>query len=982
VRIATRLRISAAATAAALVTVVPVLYWAFLDFNSAKSDADLFVAIKLNFVERISLKDQYFLYPEERVRLLWEDSKKASGQLFQTVKIRLDGEREKQALERLENAIEGADSVFGRIVNNTENLTSTTGSLAVFQEFDKRLYSQMLLKATSARRAISDLEDSAAKRVELAYRRLALTSGLLALILALVIVLNALQITRLISRRLLALHGGAGLVARGDLGHRIDTDGNDEFSELARSINAMTEELQVLTTDLEAKVRERTAELVQSESHLRAVIEAEPECIHIVDAQGRVAQMNPAGLAMFQADAPSDVVGRHLSTLLAPEYRAAFAAMHQRVLVGESAQLEFEVIGLKGRRRWLETHAAPMAGRDQNVQLAVTRDITERKQSEAQLKLAASVFTFAREGIMITDPTGKIVDVNDAFTRITGYCRDDVLGRTPRILSSGRHDATFYAEMWRSLLADGHWSGEVWNRRQNGVLFPEMQTISAVRDALGRTVQYVALFSDITALKEHQSQLERIVHFDALTNLPNRVLLADRLQQAMAQSQRRDKKVAVVFLDLDGFKAVNDLHGHHVGDELLITLAAGMKQVLRDGDTLARIGGDEFVAVLIDLPDAQAPEPLLGRLLAAAAKPVAVGDVTVQVSASLGVAIYPQGPTVYADQLLRQADHAMYQAKLAGKNRFHVFDSKQDSTARSHHQGVDRIRLALEQREFVLHYQPKVNMRTGQVIGAEALIRWQHPERGLLAPAEFLPLVEDHPLSVSIGEWVIDNALTQVERWRVAGLDLPVSVNIGARQLQHPDFCERLRASLAAHPAVEASYLELEVLETNALADLAQVSQVIADCAQIGVEFALDDFGTGYSALTYLKSLRVATLKIDQSFVIGMLDDPDDRLILEGVIGLARAFKCQVVAEGVETVPHGSFLLQMGCELAQGYGIARPMPADAVPNWANAWKAPAAWSSFSRQRALDARGAWEIDVVRLDTGEIHADACPADHLPG
>jgi EAL domain-containing protein (putative c-di-GMP-specific phosphodiesterase class I) len=320
-----------------------------------------------------------------------------------------------------------------------------------------------------------------------------------------------------------------------------------------------------------------------------------------------------------------------------------------------------------------------------------------------------------------------------------------------------------------------------------------------------------------------------------------------------------------------------------------------------------------------------------------------VGDFTVQVSASLGVTFYPQAQPIEADQLLRQADQAMYQAKLAGRNRYHVFDALQDSDLRIHHEDLQHIQRALERREFVLHFQPKVNMRTGQVIGAEALIRWQHPEKGLLAPAAFLHVIEEHPLAVAIGEWVIDTALSQIEQWRAAGLDLSVSVNIGARQLQQGDFVERLQGILAAHPTVLTSHLELEILETSALKDMAQVSSVIAACEQIGIAFALDDFGTGYSSLTYLKRLHVKQLKIDQSFVHDMLQDAQDRSILQGIISLASAFKREVIAEGVESIAHGTALLELGCDLAQGYGIARPMPGDTMPEWTKAWRADAAW---------------------------------------
>jgi diguanylate cyclase (GGDEF)-like protein/PAS domain S-box-containing protein len=570
-------------------------------------------------------------------------------------------------------------------------------------------------------------------------------------------------------------------------------------------------------------------------------------------------------------------------------------------------------------------------------------DVTERMATEEKLRLAASVFTHTSDAITITLADGTIIDVNDAFTRITGYSRDEALGQRTNLLSSGLHNKAFYKAMWRDLLETGHWHGEIWNRRKNGEVFAEMLTINAVRGSHGGVEQYVALFSDITALKQHQAQLEHIAHYDALTSLPNRVLLADRLHQGLAQAQRRGQLLAVAYLDLDGFKAINDVHGHDVGDQVLVALSELMRQTLREGDTLARLGGDEFVAVLVDLADVAACEPLLTRLLAAAAQPVVVGDGSVQVSASLGVTFYPQAREVDADQLLRQADQAMYQAKTAGRNRYCVFDAEADHSVRGHHDSLDRIARAISDGEMVLHFQPKVNLRTGEVMGMEALVRWQHPERGLLAPALFLPLIEDHPLAIDLGEWVIQAALDQMVDWQQAGLHLPVSVNIGARQLQQPNFSARLQELLLACPAVVPGDLELEVLETSALEDVTVVSRVIEACRAIGVKFALDDFGTGYSSLTYLKRLPVSMLKIDQSFVRDMLDDPDDLAILQGVIGLANAFRRDVIAEGVETVAHGVMLLQLGCELAQGYGIARPMAPDSVPAWCAAWRPDAAW---------------------------------------
>ena len=576
-----------------------------------------------------------------------------------------------------------------------------------------------------------------------------------------------------------------------------------------------------------------------------------------------------------------------------------------------------------------------------------------RKRAEEQLRLAASVFTHAREGIMITDADGKIIDVNETFSQITGYAKREVLGQNPRLLKSGRQDPAFYHMLWRNLIDQGHWTGEIWNRKKNGECYPQMLTISTVRDGKGDIGHFVAVFSDITALKDNEKRLEHLAHYDALTSLPNRVLLADRMKQAMMQTLRRRQLLAVVYLDLDGFKSVNDRYGHDVGDQLLVNLSARLKLALREGDTLARLGGDEFVAMLLDLPDTSTCLPMLERLLAVTRQSIEVGELDLEVSASLGVTFYPQDDDIDADQLLRQADQAMYQAKLAGKGRFHLFDAEQDRNVRGHHESIDRIRRALEEREFVLYYQPKVNTRTGALIGVEALIRWQHPERGLLAPAVFLPVIEDHPLSIEIGEWVIDSALSQIRHWREAGLHIPISVNVGARQLLQKDFTASLRRILARYPETQPGDLNIEVLETSALEDLAQVSRIIDECRNIGVRFSLDDFGTGYSSLTYLKRLSVDQLKVDQSFVRGMLDDPDDLAILGGVLSLAEAFSRDVIAEGVETVAHGAMLLQLGCELAQGYGIARPMPAENIPGWIQVWRPDPAWSNLPPIRRDD-----------------------------
>ena len=546
-----------------------------------------------------------------------------------------------------------------------------------------------------------------------------------------------------------------------------------------------------------------------------------------------------------------------------------------------------------------------------------------------------------------TDDTGIILDVNDTFSQSTGYSREEALGKNPRILQSERQSSEFYVDMWQALLKEGYWSGEIWNTRKSGEQYAEMKTISAIRDEQGIITHYVSLGNDITPMKNHQNQLEHIAHFDILTNLPNRVLLSDRLSQSMLNCSRHEQSLAVVFLDLDGFKVINDTYGHDVGDELLIALSMNMKEALRDGDTLSRIGGDEFVAVLTEITTAEDCKPVLERLLHAASESVFIGDIILNISASIGITLYPQD-SVDTDQLMRHADQAMYVAKQSGKNRYHFFDLAQDDAIKVQRESIEAIRSALDNHQFVLHYQPKVNMRTGKVAGVEALIRWQHPERGLLSPVDFLPVIENHVLMIEIGEWVIDTALTQISQWQVTGLNCPLntSVNIAAIQLQQTNFVGRLTTLLLDHPDVAPRYLELEILETSALEDLNYVSTIMNDCIDLGVKFALDDFGTGYSSLTYLRRLPAKLIKIDQSFVRDMLNDADDLAIVEGVIALAKSFKRDVIAEGVETVEHGTVLLQLGCELAQGYGISRPMPASEIPAWVNDWKPDMSWQAI------------------------------------
>lgn len=479
----------------------------------------------------------------------------------------------------------------------------------------------------------------------------------------------------------------------------------------------------------------------------------------------------------------------------------------------------------------------------------------------------------------------------------------------------------------------------------------DVRTTCIVTQKDGVSKRLTGIFQDISDQKAIQRQLESInfdlekanealqlsAQYDALTKLPNRTLLADRMQQAIAHSARHNKSVAVAFIDLDEFKAVNDSYGHSFGDEFLRKVSIKLQGVLRKSDTLARIGGDEFVAILAEIDQPSDSITTLKRMLDAVSTTINVYGKLLQVSASIGVTYFPQDNSE-PDQLLRHADQAMYLAKQQGKNRYHIFNIAQDVAAKHQQEALERINTALLDNEFRLYYQPKIDLRTKQVIGFEALIRWSHPERGILPPNVFLPTIEEDVLGIKLGEWVIKEALQQLEIWRSAGINLPVSVNISPYQLQHVEFVQQLGQLIKQSPTFRENTLELEILESSALRDIEHVSGIITDCKKLGVTFSIDDFGTGYSSLTYLKRLPAEYLKIDQSFVRDMLSDKEDLAIILGIIELAKAFSLKVIAEGVETAAHGEQLLDSGCYFAQGYGIARPMPANEVPPWIERWK--------------------------------------------
>ena len=689
-------------------------------------------------------------------------------------------------------------------------------------------------------------------------------------------------------------------------------------------------------------------EIQRRQDNFAGLLDALEDYIFVVDFEGRIQHHNQA-VSKFLGYASGELIGQSIISVSPPAHQAEAAQLAADVLDGRRLRGRTVFQATDGREVSVDARIVDGYWNGQPVHIGVSRDISEKLLAEEKQRLAASVFDYAQEGIIIADPDGVIIEVNAAFSKLTGYAREDVIGEKTEKLRSGHHKPGFYRQLWHEIRTVGHWSGEIWNRKKSGEAFVEFLTISAVRGPNGEITHLVGIFSDITLIKEHHQRLEQLAHFDALTQLPNRTLLADRMQLAMMQCMRSGKILAVCYLDLDGFKPVNDKFGHAAGDRLLVEVAQRLRECIRTCDTVARLGGDEFVLLFTSLDNERKADQAVERVIETLGRPFLVDGQAVQLSASIGVTLYPQDGAD-SDTLLRQADQAMYLAKQAGRNRYHLYDIERDRRARIRHDEIARIREGLFNDEFVLYYQPKVNMRKGEVIGAEALIRWQHPELGFLLPGDFLPAIEGDVLSAELGDWVLRQAIGQLAEWIALGLNLSISVNISGEHLQQPHFVERLTELLAAHPSVPPTLLELEILETTALEDIVRINDVFAACHQLGVRFALDDFGTGYSSLTYFRRLPAEVLKIDQSFVRDMLDDPDDLAIVEGVIGMTRAFRRQVVAEGVESVEHGLALLLLGCDEAQGFGIARPMPAACLPGWIESFQADDLWLSASSFR--------------------------------
>lgn len=539
--------------------------------------------------------------------------------------------------------------------------------------------------------------------------------------------------------------------------------------------------------------------------------------------------------------------------------------------------------------------------------------------------VARMIFENSGEGIVITDTRGRILHVNPAFEAITGYAAHEVIGNNPSMLQSGAQDDTYYRTMWQALLDSGQWRGEIWNRRKSGETYPEWLDIRAVLNDDGHCVNYVGMFSDISSVREAQDRLAFLARHDALTRLPNRILLGERIKHALKRAERHHTQLAILFLDLDRFKHVNDTLGHPVGDALLKEAAARMSAILRGDDTLARLGGDEFVLLIEDDVSSEQAELIAHKLLSAICEPFDVGGRLLNVTASVGISLYPRdGADV--DTLLMNADRAMYQAKSHGRNRFQLFSAELAEGAYERLMMESSLRGAVARNELVLHYQPQVDLADGRLVGVEALVRWCRDDGQLVSPVRFIPVAEEIGVIDEIGAWVLREACTQLARWHAEGFDIGrVAVNLSARQLTPalPDIV----AAVLAGSGLSGDHLELELTESMIMSHPEEAQAVLNGLCALGVKLAIDDFGTGYSSLAYLKRLPIARLKIDKSFVQDIGRDLSDDAITRAIIALARALDLETVAEGVELVHQADFLRHEGCTIAQGYHFARPVSA-------------------------------------------------------
>jgi two-component system, chemotaxis family, CheB/CheR fusion protein len=669
-------------------------------------------------------------------------------------------------------------------------------------------------------------------------------------------------------------------------------------------------------------------EVRKNREMLLAIMNNSTSIITLKDLAGRYEFVNRQFEVFFDVDADK-IIGKTDVKVMPRKLADDFRTKELDVARLRAAQ-EFEdhVVFPTQNDRFLHSVRFPLLTEDGVVYSICTQsiDITDRKHAEDQLRLAARVFDRAGEGILVTDAKQTILTVNEAFTQVTGYSAEEVIGKTPTLLASGKHDKEFYLEMWSRLQNQGWWQGEVWNRRKNGEVYPEWLTINSVKDTEGKLINFVGIFSDITIVKESQRRVEFLATHDELTSLPNRALFLDRVRQAVARTARSEATFAVMFIDLDNFKVVNDSLGHAAGDDLLMEIARRMRECVRGSDTVARFGGDEF-AMLLEAASVEDAEMTARRIADALQRPHLIGRQTVYPSASIGICMYPLDGKD-AETLLKNADSAMYQAKDGGKNTHHFFTDALKHAADERLRIETGLRDAVDKNQLFLLYQPQIDIATGRLVGVEALVRWQHPEDGLIPPMKFIPLAEKNGMIDLIGEWVAATACRQMATWIAQGRAVPrVSINVSAEQLRRTNMPALFRR-LLSHYRIDATRVVLELTESALVENAERVQQMLRELKTLGVLLSIDDFGTGYSSLAYLRRFPLDELKIDKSFVADIGQNLDDRAIAQTILAMAETLGFSVVAEGIETEEQLAVLRDIGCHIGQGYLFATPLPPE------------------------------------------------------
>ena len=667
--------------------------------------------------------------------------------------------------------------------------------------------------------------------------------------------------------------------------------------------------------------------LRSSEEKYRAIVSGTAEGYLLTDAATqRIIEVNDALCGMLGYDR-ADMVGRQVLEFAAADSQAVMAQQLGHIASEDQRCYDAGMARSDGITVLVRINAATLRDADGAARYAFAflTDITEQKRSEEQLRLAANFFANTSEAIVITDANNCIVTVNPAFSYITGYVAEEVIGRDPKLLHSGRHNDAFYRQMWVKLERSGHWQGEIWNRRKSGDIYPEWLSIVAIKNDHGEVYQYLAIFSDITRRKRDEQKIWHQANFDALTGLPNRTLFMDRLNQALQTAHHEKWPVVLMFLDLDRFKWVNDTMGHSAGDHLLLEVAKRLRKCVNEMATVARLGGDEFTVVLPN--GAGDAEHTANEILQRLAEPILIDEHETFVSGSIGITVYPADARTI-EGLMRNADSAMYRAKQAGRNTYRYFTQEMNDAARRRLALEHDLRRAQERNELELHFQPIVDGHTAELVGAEALLRWRHPTLGMISPDEFIPLAEEIGAIIPIGKWVLQQAVAACVRWRRRRPQLLVSVNVSSEQCRQADCAAVVQRTLEAH-GLPAQALKLEITERLMLDHTEHVLTMLGRLREAGVHLAVDDFGTGYSSLSYVKRFPVDLLKIDRDFVDGLPDNADNVALVEAIIAMAHSLDLKVVAEGVETVEQETFLRGLGCDLMQGFYYARPLAAAA-----------------------------------------------------